>query len=266
MGVPLPSASTDTRVRDHEETQPSIHAKDRSRAWAWHWMTVRTVRRFAYTAVHVVAAGVLIYMALWASVIVVELAVLETMAQKTESFLPPPGDPWLRVPTLMLALAGTVWVARRAWQDQLLISPRWSLVVLLATGGGALVMDQKHEADYLQCTSADAAGTPKEQRHECFRYGNIPDQGLGVDSDTLLVAGDQACAWLEDRPWGEPPDADISGSMAAESLAVHYEEHLATSGGVLTSEESLSSRVALPAWYRLCPFQQNVHHGDTWDD
>jgi hypothetical protein len=84
---------------------------------------VRTVRRVAYTLVHVVAAGVLIYVVLWLSVSDVGVAVLETMAQKTEFFLPPPGDPWLRIPTLLLVLLGAGWVARRAWREIPLVVP-----------------------------------------------------------------------------------------------------------------------------------------------
>ncbi len=225
-------------------------------------MTVTTAKRIAYTAVHAVAAGVLIYLVLWTAVHAVEGAVLEQWGQKSESPLPPPGDPWFRVPTLLLVLVGGVWVARRSWREHLLAVPRLSLVFLLATGCVGLVIDQGLEADYLQCTSADAAGSPKEQRWECFRNGSVPAGGLAVASDELVSAGDQACAWLENRPWGEPPDA---GGIAAEKLAVYYQQDLAASDGVLTSEESLSSRVALPAWYRLCPFQQNVHHGDSFD-
>jgi hypothetical protein len=172
------------------------------------------------------------------------------------------------VPALLLVLAGGLWVARRAWREHPLDLPVWSLAFLLAAGVGVFVLDQVregHEAAYLRCTSADGADTFKKQRSGCFLNDGVPPQGLAVDSDTLVSAGDHACAWLEDRPWGEPPDADIGGSIAAESLAVHYEQDLAASGGVLTSEESLRSRVALPAWYELCPFQQNVHHGDSSD-
>lgn len=225
-------------------------------------MTVGTAKRIAYTAVHAVTAGVLIYMVLWAAVTAVELAVLMRWGQKSESPLPPPGDPWLRVTTLLIVLVGGLCVALRSWREHPLALPRLSLVFLLATGGGVLVMDQVRESEYLKCTSADAAGPRKEQRWECYRNDEVPTGGLAVDSDELVSAGDQACAWLEDRPWGEPPDA---AGIAANTLAVYYAQDLAASGGELTSEESLSSRVAIPAWYRLCPFQQNVHHGDSLD-
>ncbi len=49
----------------------------------------------------------------------------------------------------------------------------------------------------LQCTSADAAGPPREQRWECDRNGGVPTGGLTLDSDELVSAGEQACAWLD---------------------------------------------------------------------
>jgi hypothetical protein len=225
-------------------------------------MTVPAAKRIAYTTTRAVAAGVLTYLVLWTAVTAVELLVLEGWGKKAESPLPPPGDPWLRAPSLLLVLVGGLWVALRSWREHLSALPRLSLVFLLAVGGGGLVVDQVRQTDYLQCTSADAAGTRKEQRWECSRNGDVPAGGLAVDSDNLVSAGDQACAWLEDRPWGEPPDA---GGIAAETLAVYYAQDLEASGSVLTSEEALSARVALPAWYRLCPFQQKVHHGDNLD-
>ena len=227
-------------------------------------MTVTTAKRIAYTAVDAVAAGVFIYLILWAAVTVVELAVLMQWGQKSESPLPPPGDPRLRVPTLLLVVAGGLWFARQNWREHLLTLPLPSLVFLLAMGGGVVVIDQLQEAHYLRAdyVKCITAVTDKEQRRECGRNWEPPDPPRAVASEELVSAGDQACAWLEDRPWGEPPDA---GGVAASTLAVYYKQDLAASGDVLTSEESLSSQVAFTAWYNLCPFQQNVHHGDNLD-
>jgi hypothetical protein len=225
-------------------------------------MTVGSAKRIAYTAVRVMAAGLAVYLLLWASVTILELAVLMQWGRRSEAPLPPPGDPWLRVPTLALVLVGGLWSARRAWREQPRVLPVWSLGFLLAVSGGGFVIDQVREAEYLQCSSVDATEPIKQQRRDCGRWEALQQSPDG-DSDTLVSAGDQACSWLEDRPWGEPPDA---GGIAAETLASYYAQDLEASGGVLTSEEALSARVALPAWYGLCPFQQNVHHGGGFGD
>jgi hypothetical protein len=98
-------------------------------------MTGEAAQRIAYTAIYAVAAGVLSYLVLWSTVTIVELAVLMTLGQQSESPLRPPGDPWLRVPTLLLVLVGGLWAARRSWREHPPALPVWGLVLLLVTGG-----------------------------------------------------------------------------------------------------------------------------------
>jgi hypothetical protein len=82
--------------------------------------------------------------------------------------------------------------------------PLWSLVLLLATGGGVLVMDQfrhAHEAEYLQCTSADVAGTSVQGRpaQPARRH---PADGSGVAGvQRPIGCGASRCA----------PESDTSG-------------------------------------------------------
>jgi hypothetical protein len=225
-------------------------------------VVIGRAKRTGYTAVVGVAVGIVVYMSAWVLLTVAELVVWVSLGQKEEVPIPPPGDIWLRLPVLLLAVGGGLWVARRAW-DEFSVDPRlpaWSLACVMAFGGIGVAIDQSREAEFLGCTSADAPRS--EQRLECRSGAVIPVVRSHADS-RLVTAGDQACAWLADRPWGEPPG--VSG-RAVDALASYYRADLEASGGVLTAEEELSARVALPAWGTLCPFQQDVHKGHYFDD
>jgi hypothetical protein len=240
-------------------------------------------RRIAYTAVVGVAVGIVVYMTFWVLLTVVELVVLLYLGQEEEVPIPPPGDVWLRAPVLLLAVGGGLWVARRAW-DEFSIDPRlpaWSLACVMAFSGTGIAIDQSRESAFLGCISADAsrqaalegAQTPQMTPGQVLREQRLRDQGLecrlgevssAVSSNPeyrLVAAGDQACAWLADRPWGQPPPASGRGLSTVDLLATYYREDLEASGGVLTAEEELSAEIALPAWDKLCPFQQDVHKG-----
>jgi hypothetical protein len=151
----------------------------------------------------------------------------------------------------------------------------------MAFSGTGIAIDQSRESAFLGCISADASRqaalegvqTPRMTPGQVLREQRLRDQGLecrlgevspALSSNPeyrLVAAGDQACAWLADRPWGEPPPVPGRGVSTVDALATYHREDLEASGGTLTAEEELSAEVALPAWDKLCPFQQDVHKG-----
>lgn len=227
--------------------------------------TAAPATRAASAALDGLAAGLLIYMGAWVALVIVESTFVFYVGQKSEVPIPPPGDIRLRAPVLSLCVAGSLWVAwsrlRRYAVDARL--PVWSLGLLLVTGGTVVISDQSSQSAFVQCTSALTDATARERRDACRERGEVPTRGLAVDVDRLVAAGDHACAWLEDRPWGEPADA---GGRTVTTLAMSYRTDLKESGDMLTESEALSAQVAVAAWYELCPFQKLVHRGDGAGD
>jgi hypothetical protein len=100
----------------------------------------------------------------------------------------------------------------------------------------------------------------------------------GEPTETALADGYAACDWLRVKPWSRPPGPEHLGRHRERRMLVplpaptanvikstirlysHYLIYLdRPAPGPLTPREQMSGRVALIAWYKLCPFQQWVH-------
>ena len=103
----------------------------------------------------------------------------------------------------------------------------------------------------------------------------------GVASQSVLLRdGHQACDWLTNRRWGAPParQADLlrqdppyfsapfdpidpgRNSNSSARLYGYYVTNVDRQRpGPLVAAEVVKARIAMVAWFDLCPFQQEVH-------
>ncbi len=114
--------------------------------------------------------------------------------------------------------------------------------------------------------SAQAYGSLTEQRY-------LSDvRTAGYSAADALAYGHAACDWLRMKRWGRPPGPEhvpvpldpippaTPVINSTERLYAHYLTYLQKGGpGRLTPAVTRRARVALLAWYDLCPFQQFVH-------
>jgi uncharacterized membrane protein YsdA (DUF1294 family) len=202
--------------------------------------------------------AVVAFVAGWAVVLFVEVV---AGSGNGLSFLPPPVA--IRVPTsvglAILAIAGGLVMGRRRASAQRRSWAVPSLSALLAVGlvGGiglsAQAYNQHHEKEYL----ARLAGVASQR--------------------VLLRDGHQACDWLTNRRWGGPParqadllrqdtpshSAPFDPGRSSHSTARLYGYYVTyvdrQRPGPLVGPEVLKARIAMVAWFDLCPFQQEVH-------
>jgi hypothetical protein len=208
-----------------------------------------------------VCVAVVTFVAGWAALIMVEVV---AGSGDGLSFLPPPVA--IRLPIsgglAVVAIAGGLVVSRqraraqrRSWGVPVLSG---LLVVTLLGGIGlsAHAYTAHHEKRYLARLHAVA------------------------DRQVLLRDGHQACDWLTDRRWGTPPARQsdvlrhgspyysapfdpVDPGRSSKSTARLYGYYVGyvdrQRPGPLAADEVLKARIAMVAWFDLCPFEQQVH-------
>jgi hypothetical protein len=208
-----------------------------------------------------VCVAVVTFVAGWAAVILVEVV---AGSGDGLSFLPSPVA--IRQPIsgrlAVVAIAGGLVVSRRRVRAQ---RRSWDVPVL----SGLLVV-----ALLGGIGLSPHAYTAHHEKRYLVRLHGVADRKV------LLRDGHQACDWLTDRRGGTPParQSDVlrhgspyysapsdpvdpgRNSKSAARLYGYYVGYVDRQRpGPLAADEVLKARIAMVAWFDLCPFPQQVH-------